>query len=64
MSILMCETSVIYKSYNIERMAIDLDFDKYRRKGDRTLKESTVIPYAKLRGPERHHMNRAVSCLN
>jgi hypothetical protein len=50
--------------YNIERMSIELDVDKYRRKDVRSLKESTVVPYDKLRGPERHYMNRVVSCLN
>jgi hypothetical protein len=50
--------------YNIERNTIDLDFDKYRRKDDRNLDESTVVSYNKLRGPERHRMNRVVSCLN
>lgn len=50
--------------YNIDRMTIDLDFDEYRRKDDRTLKESTVVSYDKLRGPERHRMNRVASCLN
>ncbi len=50
--------------YNMERMSIDLDFDKYRRKDDRSLKESTVVSYDKLRGPERHYMNRVSSCLN
>jgi hypothetical protein len=50
--------------YNIERMSIELDVDKYRRKDVRSLTESTVVPYDKLRGPERHYMNRVVSCLN
>ena len=50
--------------YNIERITIDLDFDKYRRKDDRNLDESTVVSYDKLRGPERHYMNRVASCLN
>ena len=50
--------------YNIERMSMELDYDKYRRKDDRSLKESTVVSYDKLRGPERHYMNRVASCLN
>jgi hypothetical protein len=50
--------------YNIERMSIELDADKYRRKDDRSLKESAVVSYDKLRGPERHYMNRVASCLS
>jgi hypothetical protein len=49
--------------YNIERMSMELDYDKYRRKDDRSLKESTVVSYDKLRGPERHYMNRVTSSM-
>jgi hypothetical protein len=50
--------------YNIERMNIELNTDEYRRKNNRIFIESTVVPYDKLRGPERHRMNRVASCLN
>ncbi len=50
--------------YHIDRMDIDIDSDKYRRKGNRNPEESTVVSYDKMREPERHRMNRVTSCLN
>lgn len=50
--------------YNVERMAIELDTDEYRRRKNRNLEESTMFPYNKLMGPERHRMNRVASCLS
>ncbi|MCX5883616.1 MAG: hypothetical protein NTU74_18020 [Deltaproteobacteria bacterium] len=50
--------------YNIERMNIELDVDEYRHKDNRTFKKSSVVPYDKLRGPERYRMERVASCLN
>jgi hypothetical protein len=50
--------------YNVELMAIELDADEYRRRNNRNLEESSMVPYNKLREPEQHRMNRVASCLS